>query len=90
MAEIYVCRHHKLDKKAAHELLDEVAIQLAEKLDLQYEKKGDVLKFHRTGAHGSIKLTESEIIIEATLGMMLSMMKPALERGIHKTLDRFL
>ncbi len=90
MSNIYVRRSHDLSYDEAHALMDNVADEMADKLGISYQKNGDTLTFRRSGASGSIQLTETEIIIEAKLGLMLRMMKPSLELAIHATLDQYI
>ena len=73
MSDIYVCRSHELDYDEAHALMDKVAEEMADTLGISYQKDGETLTFRRSGANGSIHLTDSEIIIEAKLGMMFKM-----------------
>ena len=88
----YICvrRSHDLNHDEAHAMLDELAAKMADKLDLHYHKDGDTLRFRRSGADGSIKLTDSEIIIEANLGIMLRVIKPTLMAAIENTLDDYI
>ena len=90
MSHLFVKRQHDLDYEHAHELMDEVADEMARKLNISYRKQGDTLTFRRPGANGSICLTESEIVIEATLGIMLRTMQPVLENAIERKLDEFI
>ena len=90
MADIYIRRDHGLDLDEAHDLMDEVADELARKLNIRYHKDGDTLLFRRSGATGSIRLSESEIVIEASLGMMLRTMRPVLVAAIENKLDELI
>ncbi len=90
MADIYIRREHDLSLDEAHALMDELAAEMAEALNISYRKQGDTLIFRRTGAQGSIRLTESEIVIEATLGMMLRVMRPTLVDAIESKLDELI
>jgi putative polyhydroxyalkanoate system protein len=90
MADIYIRREHDLSLDEAHALMDELATEMAEALNISYRKQGDTLIFRRTGAQGSIRLTESEIVIEATLGMMLRVMRPTLVDAIESKLDELI
>ena len=90
MSDIYVRRRHGLDYDDAHMMMDKLAEELAEKLNISYEKNGDTLSFRRTGADGTINLSDSEIVIEANLGMMLRMMKPTIVAAIENTLDDYM
>ena len=90
MADIYIRREHELSLEEAHQVMDEIAAEMSTALNISYHKRGDTLIFRRTGAQGSIRLTESEIVIEATLGMMLRMMRPMLVDAIETKLDELI
>ena len=90
MPDIYIRRNHKLGLEEAHELIDEVAGDLAESIGAKIRKDGDTLVFTRPGANGRIRLSGSEIIIEASLGIMLKALRPVIETAINNKLDEYM
>lgn len=87
MSDIYVRKPHQLDYDDAHELMDSVAAELADKLSISYQKDGDTLTFKRTGASGKIQLTDTEIVVEAKLGLMLKALQPMLQSAVENKLN---
>mgnify|MGYP002141392781 CR=1 FL=1 len=64
-----------------------MAIEIARKFDLTYAWRGNVLHFERSGVHGQIALEKDEVHVTAELGFLLSLLKPAIEKEIHKRLQ---
>ena len=46
------------------------------------------MRFDRPGVSGTMHVGKREITLEAKLGLLLSALKPAIEREIHAQLDR--
>ena len=87
MPDIYIHRNHDLSLEEAHALVDDIAEEIASSFGVKYRKEGDTLVFSRAGANGRIRLGESEIVIEASLGMMLKTLRPVIEAAIEEKLD---
>jgi putative polyhydroxyalkanoate system protein len=88
MSDILIKRSHDLAPAQAKKAADEMAAKLREQFELESEWKGSVLHFHRSGVDGMLRLEAKAVEIEARLGFMLSMMKPAIENAINQNLDR--
>ena len=87
MATIHVHRSHTLGLAAARHEVEQIAIQLKEKLQATYFWEGDRLKFERTGADGIIDVTEKDVDVKLDLGFMLTPMKGMIQKKIEEYLD---
>ncbi len=87
MANIHIKRQHHLAHDEAKKRVEEVAEELKKKLDADYAWKGDTLQFKRSGASGSIKLSDEYIELDVKLGMLLTPMKGKIESAITEKLD---
>ena len=87
MANIHIKRSHKLSPDKARARVEEIAEDLKTKLDAEYSWHGDSLRFHRSGASGSIDLGDGFIEIKIKLGMLLTPMKGPIESSIRKHMN---
>lgn len=90
MATIDVSRSHTMGKDRAREAAEGIAKRLENKLDIKYRWEGDDLKFERTGAKGTIFVTDDKVRVAVDLGMMLRPMKGTVEQKIKQYLDEAL
>lgn len=90
MADIKVVRKHRLTVAQAKTIAQKTAEDLASEYDLQSEWEGDTLRFTRSGVHGTMAVTASEIRLEAKLGMLLSAFKAKIAQHIEHRLDELL
>jgi putative polyhydroxyalkanoate system protein len=88
MSDIRIRRAHDIPHKHARELAEKMAKQLAKDFELEYEWHGDVLKFHRDGVQGEVRVAPEKVEIAAKLGFLLSFLKPRIESEIEENLDR--
>lgn len=88
MSDIHVRRPHQFSAAEAKKAAERVAGELKERFGLTGAWKGDVLHFKGSGIDGVLKLETKAVVIEAKLGFMLALMKPAIEASIHENLDR--
>lgn len=89
MSEIVITRKHKLTAKKAHAAAEQVAADLQEQFNLDYEwDEHGVLHFERSGLHGTLKLTKSYVTVHVQLGFLLRPFRSALEREIHDYFDQ--
>ena len=72
MATIHIKRKHHLGHDEARKRLEEIARELKKKLNADYAWKGESLQFKRSGASGSIDLSDEFIELNIKLGMMLA------------------
>lgn len=88
MSEIRIRRSHHFTHAEARKGADRVADNLKERFGLTGSWKGDELHFRGAGIEGVLKVEPKAVEIDAKLGFMLSLMKPAIEASIHENLDR--
>ena len=88
MSDIKIRRGHALAPKHARKAAEKMSERLSEAFDMEFVWEGEVLRFRRSGVDGQLILGDQEVIIEAQLGFLLVMMKPAIERSIHENLDK--
>jgi len=82
MAIIHIKQRHELTHDEARKRIEKVAEDLKHKLNADYQWDGDSLRFKRSGASGSIDLSDDQIELKIKLGMLLAPMKPKIERYI--------
>lgn len=87
MAKIHIKRLHKLPRDEARARVEEIAESLKKKLDAEYAWKGDSLRFHRSGASGSIDLGDGYIDLNIKLSMLLVPMKGKIEQSIRENIN---
>jgi len=90
MSDINLARRHSLPLAKAKALAQKTADALAEEYDLASEWHGDTLRFHRTGVDGHMHVTESEIRLDVSLGLLLKAFKGSITRHIENQLDELL
>lgn len=88
MASIDIRREHGKTHAEARALVDKTADSLGKKFGVASEWEGDTLHFRRSGVNGSIKVTATEVIVHAQLGLLLGAMTPVIEREIESQLDK--
>ena len=67
--------------------MEEIAKELKKKLNADYAWKGNALQFKRSGASGSIELSDESIELNIKLGMLLSPLKGKIEDTIRRDID---
>ena len=90
MATISISRKHSLSHKQAKAAAEKIAKDLKKRFELDYEWNGDHIEFARTGVNGSLRVGKDRIALEASLGWLLTPLKPAIEREITAQLDKLL
>jgi putative polyhydroxyalkanoate system protein len=90
MANIHIERPHKLGREGARSKIEQIAGDLKRELHADYAWQGDTLVFKRSGASGTIRVSEEDIIIDVKLGMALGLIKAKIEEGIKHNLDKVL
>ena len=88
MASISIAKQHALTHREAREAADRLAQDLRERFDLSYEWEGDQVVFERPGVAGRMQVTATHIRLEVKLGLLLTPLKPTIEREIHAQLDK--
>ncbi|OEC36699.1 putative polyhydroxyalkanoic acid system protein [Pseudomonas cuatrocienegasensis] len=90
MAKITVEREHALGREAARAKAEQLAERLAREFDVTYQWQGDTLLFKRSGADGSIAVSDDRVRVELKLGLLLSAMSGSIKREIEQVLDKSL
>ena len=86
MSTIDIHAFHKLSHEEALNAADELSIDLAKKFGIDYGWDEEVIHFERPGVNGQILVQESELRIQANLGLMLMMLKTPIEQEIIRYL----
>lgn len=87
MSSIVISRTHGTTVKKAKEAVEAIAAELSQEFDVTYEWEGATLHFRRSGVDGTMKVGRKNLDIEAELGFLVSMLKPKIEREIHRFCD---
>ncbi len=90
MSSIHIHRNHTLGTIAAKREVEDIARNLKSKLDITYRWVGDDLQFQRSGANGSIAVTEATVTVAIELSGGFSLFKGMVEREINGYLDSHL
>lgn len=90
MSDIKLSRPHSLPLAKAKALAQKTADALAKEYDLTSEWRGNTLRFHRSGVDGQMHVTESEIRLDVTLGLLLKAFKGTIAGHIERNLDALL
>jgi putative polyhydroxyalkanoate system protein len=77
---------HTLSHEEALNAADKLSIDLAEKFGINYGWEDEVIHFERPGVNGQIQVQDSELRIQANLGLMLMILKGPIEQEIVRYL----
>ena len=78
---------HTLSHEEALNAADALSIDLAKKFGIDYGWEDEVIHFERPGVNGQILVQESELRIQANLGLMLMLLKTPIEQEIVRYLE---
>jgi putative polyhydroxyalkanoate system protein len=87
MSNIQISRVHGTTVKRAKEAVEAIAGELAQEFDISYEWDGSALNFERAGVQGTMTVGKKTLDVEVELGLLVSMLKPRIEREIHRFCD---
>lgn len=90
MPDIRMIKYHSLPIARARALVQQAADNLAEEYDLSSQWAGDTLRFRRSGVQGEMRVTESEIDLEVTLGFLLKAFKAKFVEHIEHSFESLL
>ena len=89
MADISIPKTHSVDMAVLRGRLEELATDLKNKYGVRYTGSGNTCNLSGAGLKkGVLDVTESNVRIEVTLGMMAKLLKPKIEEQINKKIDR--
>jgi putative polyhydroxyalkanoate system protein len=90
MASISIARKHQLPHKKAKEVAEKIAKDLRQRFELDYAWDGDDVDFKRPGVTGRMHVAKDKLLLDVTLGFLLTPLKPIIENEIHAQLDKLL
>jgi len=94
MANLHIRRDHTLGLKAARKVAFAWAEQVESDFGMEctYEEgtTEDMVRFNRSGAHGTLLVTADHFNLDAKLGFLLGAFKERIEAEIVKNLDDLL
>lgn len=88
MPVISIARKHALSHKKAKDVADKIAKDLKKRFELDYAWDGDDVDFERPGVAGRMHVGRDSISLDVKLGLLLTPLKPVIEREIHSALDK--
>jgi putative polyhydroxyalkanoate system protein len=88
MARISIGKRHHLSHRKAKTVAERLAGDLEKRFNLACNWEGDDVHFQRPGLSGSMHVGKSEITLDVKLGLLLTPLKPAIEKEIHAQLDK--
>lgn len=86
MSTIDIHAHHTLSHEDALQAAEKLSSDLAEKFGIDYGWDDEVIHFKRPGVSGQILVNDSELRIQASLGILLMMLKGPIEQEIFRYL----
>lgn len=90
MPDIKMIKYHSLPLARARALVQTVADDLAQQYGLDSRWVGNSLHFRRLGVEGHMRVDESEIDLEVTLGFLLKAFKSKFVESIEHNFDTLL
>jgi putative polyhydroxyalkanoate system protein len=88
MTSLSVRREHSLEPGELKKRVERIATKLADRFGAECVWHGDQLIIRHTSVNGTIRLNEHDLLIEATLGFPLSLMRSRAEAEIDRILER--
>ena len=88
MPSISITRNHDLPQKKAKAAAEKIAKDLQKRFGLDYAWNGDHIEFNRPGVSGTMTVGKDHIKLEASLGWLLTPLKPKIEHEIVAQLDK--
>lgn len=87
MSTIRIDRLHHRSQADAKALVERVARDFEKHFNLAWHWDGDDVQFSRPGVSGFMHVGETSIVLEVRLGLLLSPLKPAIERQMNAHLE---
>jgi putative polyhydroxyalkanoate system protein len=88
MAAISITKTHDLSHEKAKELAERLVSDLAKRHAFAWRWEGDDVHFKRPGISGVMRVGRTAISLDMEIGLLLSPLRPAIEKEIHAQLDR--
>ena len=90
MSHISIKRAHHATLADAKKLADKVAAKLNKEYDLNSQWEGDVLRFDRSGLHGTLSVGAKDIQVDVKLGLLMAAFKGPIQSAMETQLDRLI
>lgn len=90
MADISIRRAHNMNRDEVKQQVEKLAKTLKDKLRAKYQWQDNMLTFSRRDALGYIKVSDAEVAIEVSLGLLLRPLKGSLKQMMDAYLDKHL
>ncbi len=88
MSSIHILHSHSYDKETAWEKAEEMLEEIASDYGLTIEHDGESeISFSGSGISGDVTINHNEIHFSATLGFLMTAMKPVITSAIQRKLD---
>ena len=87
MSRITIRRKHKLGHAELLQRTSHLAERLGEKYGADCRWEGETVHIEHSNVTGTVRVSKSEIVIDAKLGFFLSMFQHRVEEEIGKILD---
>jgi len=88
MPDIAFVRRHSLPLAKARALVQAAADALIAEHGLKSEWRGNTLYFQRWGVHGQINVSDAEVRLDATLGLLLKPLRATFISHIERELSK--
>jgi putative polyhydroxyalkanoate system protein len=88
MPTISIARTHHLSHATAKDVAGRLAKDLEQRFGLACKWDGDDVRFARSGVSGLMHVGTTDITLDIRLGLLLSPLRPAIEKEIHAQLDK--
>lgn len=90
MPSISITRKHALSHRKAREVAEKIAQDLKRRFELAYAWDADDITFKRPGVTGKMHVGKDELLLDVSLGFLLTPLKPVIETEIRAQLDKLL
>ena len=87
MSDIHIRRKHGKTRSEGRAAAEQMAAELKREFDLDYAWAGEVMHFRRPGLSGELSLSPEEVVLDIHLDFFLSVIKPSIEREVHRYFD---
>ena len=90
MANIHLKQTHNKSEPELRKIANDLADKLSSKFQLSSKWNGNTLNFKRSGLHGSLILSETEVCISLKLGIMMSTFAGRIKKELAQALEETL
>ena len=87
MSRVTIRRKHKLGHGELLERVSHLAERLGEKYGADCRWEGETVRIEHSNVTGTVKVSKTEVVVDAQLGFFLSMFQHRVEEEITKILD---